>query len=364
MDRRRLQHLIIGLGLVLSLVIGYVIVRRAGGDGSPDYLVASTEIQIPCTDPLLIQPEEEAEDGQPHLSANPACGVLPQPQGSMGTTLTVTGQGFAPNTETEIWWEDHLGNEFRQRQAGEYVEILTDQNGGFQIDIIMPYLIYPPSETEEVIVWVLKAQQGETEEPSPPLDTSLIVEHGLISLIGWVFGVIAGGGLGYALAVLVRRLFAAKPGLRKLAILLPWRTVLMTLILPLGFPVLIVIWVGLGPEAGMISVGLGTFLLALAYTTSTLLQHWHPGSVATRLVAWARTLATATVVFEFFVGVFGGGGVGFAVVQYIQLLDYETGLKHCGALIFIMLAFDLLLGGIQYTVAMRVEERPPAVTPD
>lgn len=361
MSHRKLLQLAVSLGLVLLVAVACSIRQRTSDDGTVGLLVGFVKIQIPCTDPLLVQSEEEAEDDQPYLSSTPLCGVPSQQGGSPGTTLTVTGYGFVPNTETEIWWEDHRGNEFRQRQAGEYVEVITDQNGEFQIDIVIPYQIVPSNNSEEVMVWVLKARQGEDDERSPSLDMSRIVEHGIISSTGWFLGVIAGGGLGYGLALVIRRLFAAKPVLRKLAIWLPWRTMLMTLILPLWFPVVIVIHMGIGPETDVVSVGLTTFLLALALSISVLLRHWHPTPVAAYVIAWARTLATASVVFEFFVGVFGGGGVGLAVIQYIRLLDYETGLRYCASLIFIMLLLDLLIGGIQYTVAMRVKGQSPAV---
>ena len=62
-----------------------------------------------------------------------------------GTLITITGSGFRPAKITEIWWEDPIGNDFRMRQAGEYVEVLTDARGAFEIQVNMPFNVLPPS---------------------------------------------------------------------------------------------------------------------------------------------------------------------------------------------------------------------------
>ncbi len=51
-------------------------------------------------------------------------------------------------------WEDAIGNEFRQRQGGEYVVVIPDEEGYFEIEIIMPYRLLPPSADQPTYIWV------------------------------------------------------------------------------------------------------------------------------------------------------------------------------------------------------------------
>ena len=116
-------------------------------ESEPVRIEASADIQVPCSgDP---PPPSRVTPGQPYLIAEPTCGDLSTQDDNYntvpGTTLTLTGGGFEPNTETEIWWEDPLGNSFRIRQEGEYLTVTTDDEGGFLIDVVMPYRLIPPS---------------------------------------------------------------------------------------------------------------------------------------------------------------------------------------------------------------------------
>jgi hypothetical protein len=128
----------------------------------PVRIEASAVIQVPCSDDP--PPPSQATPGQPYLIAEPTCGDLSAQDDDLntvpGTTLALTGGGFEPNTETEIWWEDPLGNSFRVRQEGEYLTATTDDEGGFQIDVVMPYRLMPPStEGEAQLHRVLAVQK-------------------------------------------------------------------------------------------------------------------------------------------------------------------------------------------------------------
>ena len=175
---------------------------------------------------------------------------------------------------------------------------------------------------------------------------STAVEHGLISVVGWLIGVVLGGGMGYGCALLMRAVFSSLPRLHKLSALLPWRTVVLGTLLIACSPAVVVPF-GLGPTAGLVSVGLAILLLALPFTANVLLEYWNPSLVVVRLIAGARTLATAAVVFTAGIGLFGGGGLGLIAVQSMRLLDYDTAVDACLIVISLMLALDLLLGALQ-----------------
>lgn len=134
----------------------------------PVRIEASAAIQVPCTD--APPPPSQATPGQPYLIAEPTCGDLSTQDDNHntvpGTTLTLTGSGFEPNTETEIWWEDPLGNSFRMRQEGEYLTATTDAEGNFQIDVVMPYRLIPPSAGGELqLHCVLAVQEAPADGP-------------------------------------------------------------------------------------------------------------------------------------------------------------------------------------------------------
>jgi hypothetical protein len=178
------------------------------------------------------------------------------------------------------------------------------------------------------------------------MNVSTFGEHLLISLVPWFAGAIIGGGLGYACALVARRLVSTFPGLRKASMLLPWRTVSVTL--PLLSP-LVVIPVGLGVVAGAAMVGLFVLLFALPFTVVALLEQWYPSPLAVRLIAGARTLATASVAVAA-VGppVAGSGGAGVLIFQQgMRLLDYSQMLMGFSIVVLVALAIDLLLGALQ-----------------
>jgi len=178
------------------------------------------------------------------------------------------------------------------------------------------------------------------------MNVSTFGEHLLISLVPWFAGAVIGGGLGYACALVARRLVSTFPGLRRASMLLPWRTVSVTL--PLLSP-LVVIPVGLGVVAGAAMVGLFVLLFALPFTVVALLEQWYPSPLAVRLIAGARTLATASVAVAA-VGplVAGSGGAGVLIFQQgMRLLDYSQMLMGFSIVVLVALAIDLLLGALQ-----------------
>lgn len=174
---------------------------------------------------------------------------------------------------------------------------------------------------------------------------SIFSEHLLISLVPWLTGIVAGGVLGYACALVARRLFSTRPGLRTVSMLLPWRTVAVTS--PLLSP-LVVVFVGAGTMAGAVMVGLFVFLFAVPLTVVTLLEHWYPSPLVVRLIATARTLATASVAVAA-VGppVAGSGGAGVLIFQGMRLLDYPQMLKGFLIVVLLALLVDVLLGVLQ-----------------
>lgn len=182
-------------------------------------------------------------------------------------------------------------------------------------------------------------------------------QHFLISLVPWLAGVIVGGGFGYVCALVAHSLFSAFPGLRRPSMLLPWRTVAVTL--PLLSPV-VPVFVGLGMVAGGVMVGLFVFLFALPFTVVTLLDHWYASPVLMRLIGGARTLATGSVAVAAVTTVVGGGGgAGWLIFEGMQLLDYPAMLRGFSIVFLLALMSDILLGALQLLLSLTSRKAQP-----
>ena len=186
------------------------------------------------------------------------------------------------------------------------------------------------------------------------MNSTVLGEHLLISLVPWLVGVAIGGTLGYVCACMGRRLFSAFPPLRRLSMLLPWRTVAVTL--PLLSP-LVVVLVAMGALAGVMMVGLFVFLFALPFTVVALLEQWYPSSLVVRLIARARTLATASVAVAAIGPPWvGSGSAGVLIFQGMRLLDYAQMLRGFYIVVLLALMIDVLLGALQLAFS-RIPEK-------
>jgi len=174
---------------------------------------------------------------------------------------------------------------------------------------------------------------------------TILAQHLLIALLPWLVGVVGGGGLGYACAVMARALFSKRPALRRPLILVPWRTIAVTLPLLSAFVPAVL---GLGMITGMAIVGLFVFSLAFPFTVATLLDHWHPSTLLSHLIAGARTLGTASVVVAAATAmVGGGGGVGAMIFYGMSIPEHGELLVGLSTVVLLALMVDVLLGGLQ-----------------
>jgi len=288
--------------------------------------------------------------GQPYIIADPTCGDLSEldenNQVVPGSTLHLRGWGFEPNTDTEIWWADPLGNEFRIRQAGEYIRFPTDDEGAFELDVIMPYRLIPPSAVGRQIHQVQARQTSEVGGliPSEPLRLTIerMVETIFLGLMATLFGVVLAVPVSFMAA---RNLMSGS--LVTLALYYVTRTILNIVrsIEPLIWAIIAVIWVGLGPFAGIIALTLHS-IAALGKLYSESIEGIDPGPIEAIQATganWLQTIMYAVVPqmippfvsFTIYrwdinvrmstvIGLVGGGGIGFLLIQYIRLLDYRA----------------------------------------
>jgi len=314
-----------------------------------EIISASAEILAPCDELPPPAPPVEVP-GQPYIIADPTCGNLSEldenNQVVPGTTLHLRGWGFEPNKDTQIWWKDPLGNEFRVRQAGEYVHFLTDDEGAFELDIIMPYRLIPPSAAGRQFHQVEARQTTEVGGlmPSEPLRLTIerMVETIFLGMMATLFGVVLAVPVSFIAA---RNLMSGS--LVTLVLYYVTRTILNIVrsIEPLIWAIIAVIWVGLGPFAGIIALTLHS-IAALGKLYSEAIEGIEPGPIEAIQATganWLQTIMYAVVPqmippfvsFTIYrwdinvrmstvIGLVGGGGIGFLLIQYIRLLDYRA----------------------------------------
>jgi phosphonate transport system permease protein len=288
--------------------------------------------------------------GKPYIVASPNFGLLStldeNNNNIKGTVLNLEGKGFEPNTRTEIWWSDSIGNEFRPRQDGSYASVMTDDNGEFEFELVMPYRLIPPSAKGKQIHKVEAKQITEVGPliPADPLKLTieLIIETIFMGMMATFFGII----LSIPVSFLAARNMMSGSWLT-MAIYFITRTILNIIrsIEPLIWALIAVVWVGLGPFAGIVALtihsvaALGKLyseaiegidhgpIEALQATGANWLQtimfavipQMIPPFVSFSIYRWDINVRMSTII-----GLVGGGGIGFLLVQYIRLLDYKA----------------------------------------
>ena len=313
---------------------------------------AEADILTPCDDQPPPSPPTEIP-GQPYIVADPTCGDLSVQETRdnelktvPGTLLTLVGRGFDPNTETHIWWVDPLSNEFRIRREGEYVSLVTDAEGAFEIEINIPYMLIPPS-AEGRIVHRVEARQTSEVGGLRPSDVLLrniekMVETIVLGMMATLFGIVFAIPISFLAA---RNLMAGSP--LTMVVYYITRTILNIIrsIEPMIWAILAVTVVGLGPFAGVIALFVHS-IAALGKLYSEAIESIDPGPIeaiqatgATRLqtimFAVVPQMIPPFVSFSIYrwdinvrmstiIGLVGGGGIGFLLVQYIRMLDYRS----------------------------------------
>lgn len=309
---------------------------------------AAAEIEVPCTANPPAAPEEKA--GQPYLAAEPTCGELSSmdSEGNLvkGTSVTLTGRGFAPDSEVGIFWIDPLGNEFQVRQEGKYLTARTDGKGAFRQELVLPYRLFPgnPGEaSRHQVVARQTAALGRLKASEPLLLTiERMVETIFMGMMATLFGII----LAIPASFLAARNLMSGSWLT-MGIYYAVRTLMNIIraIEPLIWALIAVVWVGLGPFAGIIALTVHS-IAALGKMYSEAIESIDSGPIeaveatgATRLqtimYAVVPQMIAPFVSFSIYrwdinvrmstvIGLVGGGGIGFLLVQYIRLLDYRA----------------------------------------
>ncbi|MFW5801314.1 MAG: phosphonate ABC transporter, permease protein PhnE [Spirochaeta sp.] len=297
-------------------------------------------------------PPERAEPKQdePYLLIEPNTGRMSSQDENFrpvtGTRITVTGTNFEPNTETEIWWRDPLGNQFRPREDGQYLIFQTDDEGSFQFEMTMPYRMGSPSAEGPFLHTVEARQVSRVGLPKASealkLTINRMIETIFMGMMATFFGII----FSIPVSFLAARNIMSGSRLT-MALYYLTRTILNIIrsIEPLIWALIAVVWVGLGPFAGIVALTLHS-IAALGKLYSEAIEGIDAGPIEAIQATGANRLQTIMfgvipqmispfISFSIYrwdinvrmstvIGLVGGGGIGFLLVQYIRLLDYRS----------------------------------------
>ncbi len=296
-------------------------------------------------------PQPEPVPGEPHLISTPSVGELSRQDGNNlpvpGSPITLRGENFAADMETLIWWRDTLGNEFRPRERGQYLTVTTDRDGAFEVEMRMPYSLAPPSAGSDSSIHTVLARQvsragGARASQALRLTISRMLETIFMGMMATVFGIL----FSIPVSFLAARNIMSGSRLT-MALYYITRTILNIIrsIEPLIWALIAVVWVGLGPFAGIVALTVHS-VAALGKLYSEAIEGIDPGPIEAIQATGANRIQTILfgvipqmispfISFSIYrwdinvrmstvIGLGGGGGIGFLLVQYIRLLDYRS----------------------------------------
>ncbi len=312
-----------------------------------DAAIEYEETVLAASAPILVSPEGEAPEPPPSNADEPYIRVEPR-QGQLanqdlqtmrqtpGTRVTVTGYNFEPGTETEVWWVDDSGNEFPIRQPEGEVQVTTDSNGTFTATFTLPFPMIGGEPDEAGTVHRVSARQALL------VIISRMVETIVLEMMATLFWILFSMPVSFHAA---RYIMSGSP--LTMAIYYAVRFVMNVVrsIEPLIWALIATVWVGLGPFAGIIALTMHS-VAALSKLYSEAIEGIDPGPIEAIQATGANRLQTIAyaiipqmispfVSFSIYrwdinvrmstvIGLVGGGGVGFILIQYIRLLNYRA----------------------------------------
>jgi phosphonate transport system permease protein len=294
---------------------------------SPDVITRDQQIQMGAL-PFYY-------GGEPPPAGTPGGGprlMLSRVTGAIGDRVTATGEGFAPNRPGMLWWENQIG---QRQQLGPFT---TDAEGRFSLTFTAPEV----QGTRNTVSAEVVTGTGPLR-PSPTLLTVLdrMVETIFLALMGTTMGVLAAVPLSFLGA---KNLMANLPA--GAAIYGATRAFfnIARSIEALVLAIVFTVWVGLGPFAGVLALGVHS-IASLGKLYSEAIESIDPGPIEAITATGASALQIVryavvpqivpqfiaftiyrwdiNVRFSTVIGFVGGGGIGFVLQQYINLLQWR-----------------------------------------
>jgi phosphonate transport system permease protein len=309
---------------------------------------ASTKFANPCPEGSADLPPQ-TEGGEKWVTIDPACGefaAYDTAQGKLapGTLLTLRAGGFTPNTPVDIYWVDALGNPFRPRYEGATVTGVADAQGNVEIVFGAPQIL--TTTQVGVQLHTIEVRQ-ELARTNPHMSVNM--ELALNRIVVTIFQALMATSFGIILAVpfsfvAARNLMGGSPWTLTIYYLVRLILNIVRSIEPIIWAVIAVVWVGLGPFAGVIALTLHT-IASLGKLYSEAIESIEPGPIEAITATGASPLQIVmyaiipqvippfvsftiyrwdiNVRMSTIIGFVGGGGIGQLLYQWITQAQWS-----------------------------------------
>lgn len=325
---------------------------------NPDLLTREKETQIVEAVFFLSKKNKEPT---PQVNDNKSPSLtLSRQSGEISDFLIIRGHNMKPEQSGIVYWVNAIEQEF---PLGTFT---TDSAGAFQKDIVVPLSARGFRQSVKAVLSWEKGGWKVSQTLSLTIDK--MVETVFLALMATTFGVLIAMPLSFLGA---RNLMT---GSRTTTIIYYGvRTGLNILrsIEPLILAILFVVWVGIGPFAGVLALGLHS-IASLGKLFSEQIESIDRGPVEAITAVGAKPVQIVffgvlpqvllpflalsfyrwdiNVRMSTIIGFVGGGGIGFLLQQWINLLKYNEAGTALLAIAIVVITLDTLSAKIRARV--------------
>ena len=182
-----------------------------------------------------------------------------------------------------------------------------------------------------------------------------ILDHLTISIFGSMIGILLGLGVVLGLGNLTK-------GIRKkylpnrYLVFIPWRTIALAILLFNHFPAYLLFVFGLGVKLGIASSSIYFFILSAIVAYDSFIKRDYRDHIH-RVIAISRTFLVFSILLTYNFGMFGGGGLGFATITNLRLLDYGRSLELFLYMVLLGFCIDIIIGSIQFFYVRETDSK-------
>ncbi len=307
-----------------------------------EYQYAYAQFQVPCGATAPQQPTRS--ETEPYLVLSHTCGEPGEP-------LSIEGFNFRPNTRGILRWIPPVGTK-RSLQR-----IDSDANGHFVIGLSVPAV--PESEELQQIEAELRWEVG---LPYPSETTRIVaskmVQTIMLALMATTMGVFIAVPLSFLGA---RNLMSKYRATMTIYFAVRGVFNIVRSIEPYIWAIIFAVWVGIGPFAGVLALGMHS-IAALGKLYSEQVESIDPGPIEAIQATGANSLQTiifgvvpqivppylAFTIYRWdinvrmstVIGFVGGGGIGFILIQWVNLLRYRQAGVAVWAIVIVVWVMD------------------------
>jgi len=319
-------------------------------------LVGEVLFESPCSD-------SPPSKGTP-TESEPYIIFMDKTCGEPGDTFTIEGGNFWPSTKGYIWWSNVAGEmEFRIRHKGDYLTFETDEEGKISPITVIVQEPFAEAKGKGPQLWRVQARMKREVGPLHPSNTFFLViekmiETVFLALMATTIAILVAFPISFLAA---RNMMSVNP--ISVAIYYVVRTILNVLrsVEPLIMAIIFVVWVGLGPFAGVLALAVHS-IAALGKLYSEVVESIDLGPIEAVTSTGANRLQTivyavipqvvppylAFTIYRWdinvrmstIIGFVGGGGLGYLLQQWIRLLMYKEAGAAVWAIVIVVAIMD------------------------